>query len=59
MNISTLAGVARILWPDPSGGICDQWDIESHADEDSLYLAQYAVDAQVSGEGPIVAWWTE
>ena len=59
MNTAALAGVVRILWPNPSGGISDSWEMESHADEDNLWLNQYAIDAGVSGEGALITWWAE
>ena len=41
MNKSTLAGVARILWPNPNGGISDQFFFETDDSEDvpSIFLS--------------------
>jgi hypothetical protein len=59
MNKSTLAGVSRILWPNVSGGIPDQFFLETQDGTDSIQLADYAIDADVAGEGLLVAYWTE
>jgi hypothetical protein len=58
MNKATLAGVIRVLWPNPTGGICDQFYIESTAENDSLPLSEYCVDMDVAGEGVLVSYWT-
>jgi hypothetical protein len=59
MNKSTLQGVSRILWPNPNGGICDQFFIEAQDARDSITLANYAIDVDVAGEGLLVSYWTE
>jgi hypothetical protein len=59
MNKSTLNGVSRILWPNPNGGICDQFYLETQDGADSIPLSDYAVDADVAGEGLLVSYWTE
>jgi hypothetical protein len=55
----TLAGVARVLWPNATGGFSESFYIETQDGENSIRLADYAVDAQVAGEGLLVTYWTE
>jgi hypothetical protein len=59
MTKTTLAGVARILSPNPSGGFSENFYIETQDGEDVIHLADYAVDADVAGEGLLVTYWTE
>jgi hypothetical protein len=59
MNKTTLAGTARILWPNPAGGLSETFEIEAQDAADSIHLADYAVDADVAGEGLLVTYWTE
>jgi hypothetical protein len=59
MTKSTLAGVARILWPNSAGGASESFYIESQDGENSIRLVDYAIDADVAGEGLLVTWWTE
>ncbi len=59
MNKSTMAGVTRVLWPNPNGGICDQFLLETDDGHDGFPLTQYAVDMDVAGEGLLVTYWTE
>jgi len=59
MNKVTLSGVARVLWPNTAGGFSENFEIESQDGEDSIRLSQYAIDADVAGEGLLVTWWTE
>ena len=59
MTKSTLSGVARVLWPNPSGGFSENFEIESQDGTNSIRLAEYAVDADVAGEGLLVTYWTE
>ena len=59
MNKSTLAGVTRVLWPNASGGLSDQFFLESTDGTDSIHLSDYAVDVDVAGEGLLVTYWTE
>jgi hypothetical protein len=56
---ATLAGVTRILAPNPSGGFSENFYIESQDGENGIRLIDYAVDADVSGEGVLVTYWTE
>lgn len=59
MAKATLSSVARVLWPNSTGGFPETFCIESQDGEDSIRLAEYAVDADVAGEGLLVTWWTE
>jgi hypothetical protein len=59
MTKGTLAGVARILWPNSSGGMSETFYIETQDGENSIRLADYAIDADVAGEGLLVTYWTE
>ena len=59
MNKTTLAGVALIFWPNPNGGISDQFFIESDDAGDSINLSEYAIDLDVAGEGVLISYWTE
>jgi hypothetical protein len=59
MAKTTLAGVARILWPNASGGISECFCIEAQDGENSIHLSDYAIDADVAGEGLLVTYWTE
>ena len=59
MNKTTLAGVCRILAPNTSGGVSDQFFLESQDGTDSIYMSEYAVDADVAGEGLLVSYWVE
>ena len=54
---STFAGVLKELNPNPTGGVDDSYDIDSGTDSNMLNLADYAIDAAVSGEGLIVSYW--
>lgn len=56
---TTLAGVARVLWPNASGGFSETFEIESQDGENSIRLMDYAIDADVAGEGLLVSYWTE
>jgi hypothetical protein len=59
MQKSTLAGVSRVLWPNPTGGVSDQFFLEAQDGKDSIPLSEYAVDVDVPGEGLLVTYWTE
>lgn len=59
MTKATLAGVARVLSPNPTGGFSENFYIESQDGENSIHLANYAVDADVAGEGLLVTYWIE
>jgi hypothetical protein len=59
MTKGTLAGVARILWPNSTGGFSENFYIEAQDARDSIRVADYAVDADVAGEGLLVTYWQE
>jgi hypothetical protein len=59
MTKSTLSGVARILWPNAAGGFSETFEIESQDGENSIRLMDYAIDADVAGEGLLVTYFTE
>jgi hypothetical protein len=59
MTKATLAGVARVLWPNATGGFSENFYIESQDGENSIRLFEYAVDADVAGEGLLVTYWRE
>jgi len=59
MTKATLAGVFRILWPNAAGGFSENFEIESQDGENSIRLMDYAIDADVAGEGLLVTYWTE
>lgn len=59
MNKTTLSGVARVLWPNTSGGISDQFFLEVQNGLDELNLEEYYLDLDVLGEGVLVSYWTE
>lgn len=56
---ATLAGVARILWPNASGGFSETFSIESQDGVNSIRLSEYCIDADIAGEGLLVSYWTE
>jgi hypothetical protein len=59
MTKGSLAGVARVLWPNAAGGFSENFMIESSDGANSIRLAEYAVDADVATEGLLVTYWTE
>src|SRR5947209_5764100 len=59
MTKGSLAGVARVLWPNTTGGFSETFSIEAQDGENSIRLADYAVDADVAGEGLLVTYWQE
>jgi hypothetical protein len=59
MSKSALSQVVRVLVPATSSAIADQFEISSEDGRDSLYLSQYAIDADVAGEGLLVSYWQE
>ena len=59
MNKTTFAGVTRVLAPNPSGAISDQFFIVTEDGADSIPLVQYVIDLDVAGEGLLVSYWTE
>ncbi len=56
---ATLAGVTRVLAPNPAGGLSENFFLESQDGRNSIQLAEYAIDANVANEGLLVTYWTE
>lgn len=54
---STLVGVIKELWPNSAGGVDDAYEIYTEDNTNRLNVADYAIDAGVSGEGLIVTYW--
>ena len=57
---STLVGVIKELWPNAGGGVDDSFEInaaDSTNQSSQLNLADYAIDAAISGEGLLVTYW--
>jgi hypothetical protein len=48
-----------VLWPNASGGFSENFEIESQDGENSIRVMDYAIDADVAGEGLLVTYWTE
>jgi hypothetical protein len=48
-----------VLWPNSTGGFSETFEVESQDGENSIRIAQYAIDADVAGEGLLVTYWTE
>ena len=59
MTKATLAGVTRVLSPNSTGAFSENFFLESQDGENSIRLAEYAIDADVAGEGLLVTYWTE
>jgi hypothetical protein len=59
MNKAALSAVARVLWPNTAGGFSETFYIEAQDGKNSIHLADYAIDADVAGEGLLITWWTE
>jgi hypothetical protein len=59
MSKSTLSHVVRVLVPATNSTVADQFGIASEDGSDSFYLNQYAIDADVAGEGLLVSYWQE
>lgn len=57
INQSTLTGVMKQLWPNSAGGVDDDYELYSTDGSSTLNLQDYAIDAQISGEGLIVSYW--
>ena len=56
---ASLAGVARILWPNATGGFSETFSIESQDGNNAIRLSEYCIDADIAGEGLLVSFWTE
>ena len=59
MAKATLTGVARVLSPNATGGFSETFEIESQDGDNSIRLAEYAIDADVAGEGLLFTYWAE
>jgi hypothetical protein len=59
MSKSTLSQAIRVLVPATNAAIADQFEISARDGRDSIYLNQFAVDADVAGEGLLVSYWQE
>jgi hypothetical protein len=59
MSSSALSQVTRVLVPATATAIADQFEISAKDGRDSIYLTQYAIDADVAGEGLLVSYWQE
>lgn len=57
LNKETSAGVARILWPNTSGGISDQFGVQDTENRNTIQLSDYAIDMDVAGEGLLITYW--
>jgi hypothetical protein len=58
MNKTTLSGVCRILWPNSSGGISDQFLVSAESGSDQIHPSAYYIDSDVAGEGVLASYWT-
>jgi hypothetical protein len=59
MSKSALSHVVRVLVPATNNSPADQFEVSPEDGRDSLYLNQYAIDADVAGEGLLVSYWQE
>jgi hypothetical protein len=59
MTKATLAGATRVLSPNSTGGFSENFFLESQDGTNGIRLAEYAIDADVAGEGLLVTYWTE
>jgi hypothetical protein len=59
MNKATLAGVARVMCPNPGSGVSDQFILEVNNGRDEINLSDYAIDMDITGEGVLFSYWTE
>jgi hypothetical protein len=59
MDRATLDGVARVLGPCAPGGFSETFSVEAQDGTNSIRLIDYAIDADVSGEGLLVTYWQE
>jgi hypothetical protein len=48
-----------VVVPATATAIADQFEISAKDGRDSIYLTQYAIDADVAGEGLLVSYWQE
>jgi hypothetical protein len=54
---STWVGVTRVLAANSSSGMSENFFIEASDGEDSIRLMDYAIDADVAGEGLLITYW--
>jgi hypothetical protein len=54
-----LSQVVRVLVPATNSTVADQFQISAEDGRDSFYLNQFAIDADVAGEGLLVSYWQE
>ncbi len=59
MNKTTLAGVLRVLSPAQVSTFYDSFFLETSDGSDQVYLSQYYVDSDITGEGLLVSYWAE
>ncbi len=59
MAKATLAQVVRVLVPATNSAIADQFALAPEQGKDTIYLNQYAIDADNAGEGLLVSYWQE
>jgi hypothetical protein len=59
MTKATYSGVARTLASNASSGFSDTFYLEAQDGENSIRLIDYAIDADVAGEGVLVSYWQE
>jgi hypothetical protein len=59
MSKNALSQVVRVLVPATNSAVADQFELSPEDGRDSLYLNQYAIDADVAGEGLLVSYWQE
>ena len=58
MTKASLSGVARVLAANNTGGFSETFLVEGQEGENSIHIADYAIDADVAGEGLLVTYWT-
>jgi hypothetical protein len=59
MSVASMTGVVRVVAPNSANGIAEAYELVAADGSDSIYLAQLAIDIQVSGEGLLVSYWVE
>jgi hypothetical protein len=59
MSKSAFAQVVRVLVPASGSAAADQFEMGTKDGTDGIYLNQYAIDADVAGEGLLISYWTE
>jgi hypothetical protein len=59
MSKSSLSHVVRVLVPATNSAVADQFEVSPEDGRDSIYLNQYAIDADVAGEGLLISYWQE